>query len=127
MTKYYYTDPIKAAYMMMEFGVKINLVSDASGQEIGFEFVTFEGSDDVFKMMHYIYGRAKSYGDGFKVHPDSEHIFEPRPWDRTIFTDGAMTSFNRIEEDETAILLSGEQIIVRDNKHFFMPEVENDT
>jgi hypothetical protein len=109
MTKrYYYTDPIKALYMGERFGVYLErnnsyMMADIEEQEYGIYYV------------------AKR----------SEAIFEPKEGDMITHMDNQEGDL----EGGGYILEKGDihcnwleqffdKIIMRDNKHFFMPEVK---
>ena len=79
--RYYYTCPIKALYMMKEFGVK-------------YDFENEEGLIHIIKTPEI---RRDNFMRKIYVAEESQKIF------------------NSVSE-----------IIYRDNKQFFMPEVEND-
>ena len=115
MKKYYYDCPIQALYMHKEFGVdvylefKIIAESNLSTGEISkplnqysheplLDFINDEWSfEEVCKIVN----------DGAKivVGENCNHIFESRDYD--------------LINDDTS------EIIIRDNKHFFMPKTLN--
>lgn len=69
--KYFYTCPIKAPYMVKEFGVKIlGLEQDP---DILCEFIRRDFN-----------GPNKFFREGFVVAPESEHIFQPKEGDLDI-------------------------------------------
>lgn len=118
--KLYYTCPIKALYMMVEFGV---------------EFV-YENEDGIVNLQNlelFAVFDIKSLIDDFKnfgkiyVAKESEYIFEPKEGDYGIIKGRIGNSFSRFHQDDwvshanIGILPS---IIMRDVKQFFMPEQE---
>jgi len=99
MNKLYYDNPIKAAYMAREFSVRF---VDTNGIEV---FLTpFIDIEDI---------RPKF------IHPDSLDIFEPKEGDLLTGKNGKAVMFfdDRHESNDR-------QIILCDNKHFFMPKEE---
>ena len=74
--KYYYDCPIKALYMMKEFGVKFytagfkDVESDFLDKELGFHL-----------NIRDIYGKLANDNTKIYVAPESEHIFEPKTGD----------------------------------------------
>jgi hypothetical protein len=107
--KYYYTDAIVALYMMKEFGVGIY----KENQDVS--------NWNLADLLCIDFGRIY-------VTPESEHIFEPKKGDLAHYDlnggSGVYQFTNkpiRWAEGVTNI-----QIIRRDNKQFFYPEVVND-
>ncbi len=117
----YYNDPLISAYMADKFGLK------------------FEGC---FWIEVEVYGGELSWVDPdaeevgqkkYYIHPDSMHIFEPKDddWGKTESDGYWVSRFNRVwwsagiggttRENDAKVT-----IIQRDNKHFFMPEFEED-
>jgi hypothetical protein len=104
----YYDCPIKALYMMKHFGVRIGsrqLEMTADGVEIFTEYT----ERDILQLM--ILGILLPT---LEVHVESEQIFEPR------FQDEIKLHFR---EDTGGIKY--QEIIMRDNKHFFQAIKEN--
>lgn len=125
MKKYYYTDALKAAWMAREFAFKIHqpeteeyqesklalseLLNEASNQESGFMAV---------------------YEPPYYIHPDCHKILEPQEGDKGsdsskpeylyIFLEGSWHSLNGIKLKESGNI----NIIRRDEKAFFAPEIE---
>lgn len=139
--KLYYTDPLIAAYMAREFGV-ILLVYRYTDTDYAINLPNgkgFEWSNDWVKTSELL---VTIPIEGGNIHPKSHHIFEPKVGD---LLDGWASRMGHVEEitDEDYVIdvhggswgcpksYSGHiityEIIQRDNKHFFMPEVENDT
>jgi hypothetical protein len=73
MTRWFYTDPLAAAWMAKHFGMKFNL---PNGCECYFD-------EDVAEVLR------PSFAGGFKVyvHPDSLAVLEPREGDFVTFDD----------------------------------------
>jgi len=116
----YFTCPIKALYMMKEFGVGFILEDEEKlrsflGVGLSEEKETFEEKLRI-KSKYFI---AK----------ESEHIFEPKKGDegRWVRPIGAHYANHNGEQWVSAgIEPNPPKIIMRDNKQFFMPEVENE-
>jgi len=117
---YYYTCPIKALYMMKEFGVKfytkgfLDVESDFLEKELGFHLE-----------IRTLYNKLCENGSKIYVPKELEHIFEPKEGDKDengLFFDG------RHWTDGFSYAISFEQskTSFRFGKQFFMPEVEND-
>lgn len=108
MTKMYYTDILKSAWMVREFGVKF-----------------YTGAESIAD------GK-------FHIDPQSQYIFEPQVRDvvqwslyKGKFIEEVLTA--EAHEDLLEALASGDKsvsdikIIQRNGKPFFMPEVEDET
>lgn len=135
MSKLYYTDPLKAAWMAREFGVELQEITPASIKNIiDFELIN-----------------PNETGQWY-IHPDSYSIFQPkvgdlyRDCDGWYFTileevdyealpDHVSSHFILIEmimdtcdvgSPEFQWFLENCQIVERDDRAFFMPEVENE-
>lgn len=124
--KLYYTDPLQAAWMAREFGVKFENEDDAA-------MFVIEGGDEyaTLSQMQQTITSKKYY-----IHPDSYHIFEPQ--------EGDVVEYNIIcdkyplEKRASHCLVTKtmmqtlgaiwvlEEIIQRNNTAFFMPLVEKD-
>jgi len=100
MPKYYYTCPIKTLYMMKEFGVNFDIGNGAFRGYYNWENLS-QFENDCLK-----YGQDF---DRFDVAEESEHIFEPEKGD----------------EERQSKGLETPQIIMRDNKPFFIPTNNN--
>ena len=98
--KYYYTDAIVALYMMKEFGVEFDI----------------RGIDNFVAYM-------KNPVDGARINvaTKSQKIFKFKKSDLVIYGFGSIAFYYQISQK-----LYVNEIIYRDNKQFFMPEVEND-
>jgi hypothetical protein len=128
--KYYYTCPIKALYMMKEFEVLFYL---DDGESSTHPFI--RNDEDEFEIAdHELLKRCEGYNKIY-IEEESEHIFEPRNYDLAGFTrddgistvaqyDGAKKAF--INGSFRILKKYNPKIIIRDNKQFFYPEVEND-
>ena len=134
MTRMFYDCPIKAAYMGKYFGVKLKcLVPDWKGDnewksfnKVDLEDPNLQPGLDIGEALEALEKVKKIY-----VHPESEHVFLPKEYDVGVKWDAA------IGYPSTAVYDCGDwididciekegdyKIILRDNKHFFMPEVE---
>jgi hypothetical protein len=108
--KYYYTCPIKALYMMKEFGVEYD----------------FENEEGLIRIIKTPEIRRDNFMRKIYVAKESEHIFEPKKGDKDengLFFDGKHWT------DGISYAISSEQskTSFRFGKQFFMPEVENET
>ena len=117
--RYYYTCPIKALYMMKEFKVKYD----------------FENEEGLIRIIKTPEIRKDNFMRKIYVGKESEHIFEPKKGDLAGFTrDDGISTVAQYDEAKKAFINGSfrilkkynPEIIIRDNKHFFMPEVEND-
>lgn len=117
--KLHYTDPFVAGYMVKEFGVL--MVNSKRG----------------IMEYHKFFDEYPETSGIYRVHPDSYHIFEPREGDKNI--DGFIynkekdlwvyeyKSFGVTCKFQIAVSSTNSpNIDMRDGKHFFMPEVDND-
>jgi hypothetical protein len=130
MTRLYYTCPIKALYMMKEFGVKTYMEAKiiASCNLTTGEIT--KGGVDIFSFEEYfddILGNdleALNNNDiKIYVATESEHIFEPKEGDKDengLFFDGRHWT----DGFSYAISLEQSKTSFRFGKQFFMPEVE---
>lgn len=122
--KLYYTDPLAAAYMAREFGVKLQGIlnekivnihqtnpDDAEFWTEGSEEVEPDGSESVNSYL----------GKQFYIHPDSYHIFEPQVGDLLQNEDGAFMQFLGASG---GLKILYAKVIQRNNKPFFTPELE---
>ena len=118
--KYYYDCPIKALYMMKEFGVEfytkgfLDVESDFLEKELGFHLEIRTLYDKLCQVNSKIY-----------VAPESEHIFEPKERDKDengLFFDGRHWT----NGFSYAISFEQSKTSFRFGKQFFMPEVENE-
>jgi hypothetical protein len=120
----FFTDPLKALYMMKEFGVKfytkgfLDVESDFLEKELGFHLE-----------IRTLYNKLCQVNLKIYVAKESEHIFEPKKGDegRWLRKIGAhYANYNGEQWVSAGIEPNPPEIIMRDNKQFFMPEVEND-
>ncbi len=104
--KKYYNDPLAAAYMAMEFGVKYVDDNPKAGTE------TWLG-----KFL---------YADKYHIHPDSYHIFEPQVGDVIIDALGQTLKQGNMSKTDCFMLVKDGvcRIIQRNDKPFFWPESE---
>lgn len=119
--KMYYTDPLRAALMAREFGVKFNFEEMRQDYESG--GLKAKRSLKKIKSWKTIIEIGK-HCDKFYIHPDSLALFEPREGDMIIeYDDNEIRQcFLRLNSEQTPA--APYKIIQRDNKAFFMPEVE---
>jgi len=103
--RYYYTDAIVALYMMKEFEVKYDFENEESLVRI---INTPEIKKDNF--MRQIYVAKKS-----------EKIFKFKKTDLVKYGFGSIGVYNQISQKHAIT-----EIIYRNGKQFFMPEVEYD-
>jgi hypothetical protein len=111
--RYYYADAIVALYMMKEFGVKYD----------------FEDKEGLIRIIKTPEIRRDNFMRKIYVDKQSEHIFEPKKRDegRWVRLVGAHYANHNGEQWVSAgIEPNPPKIIMRNDKHFFMPEVEND-
>jgi hypothetical protein len=140
--RYYYTDAIVALYMMKEFGVEFYVdrsdgisglnsynMRTADKTKVSLEEYFKENNNDIFLIIE------DSQDLAFTVTKESEHIFEPRNYDLAGFTrDDGISTIAQYDEAKKAFINGSfrilkkynPKIIMRDNKQFFYPEVEND-
>ena len=128
--KYYYTDAIVALYMMKEFGVKFKqlLYPDIHSVERELLGVSFESVHEEILLQKSVNDKIK-FENRLIVAKESEHIFEPKKGDegRWLRKIGAhYANHNGGQWVSAGIEPNPPEIIMRDNKQFFMPEVEND-
>jgi len=122
---YYYTCPIKALYMYTYFGVKFG-----SEKTRGAELTLVANLGEINSITYYTPSYKKIY-----VAKESEEIFKPINNDLAQFTrDDVISTVAQYDEVKKAFINGNfrilkkynPKIIMRDNKQFFMPEVEND-
>ena len=139
MPKYYYTDPLKAAWMAREFGVKIYAYINVIGgnncrigdvdckihKEIDEKPIMYLNPNDCFKNPRTLpYAGWQQAVDKWYIHPDSLHILKPKV--------GDIAWWNIADGSSALVIITPlfikqgglQEIIQRDNKAFFMPEVE---
>lgn len=113
VTRLFYTDPLKAAWMAREFGVKYRT---ETGERIGYNF---ERNGLVFTYLGYPYT-----GEFFYISNVSLPVFEPKEGDIAWWH---MEGGGRCLGETTRMLIMQaglHSIIERDGKAFFMPERE---
>ena len=148
MPKYYYTCPIKALYMMKEFGVEFETYhqSKIDGRPFFFKKfndmwvnnVNIDDGDGSVRLVDLLYCKDESktrVNDKIYVSKESEHIFEPKEGDigiernlhsvDTCYFGGKYWAYEN-EERRSTPHQQRVKIILREGKQFFMPEVEND-
>lgn len=114
MKKMYYTDPLKSAWMVREFGVQYGQ-KNMAGDIV---YIYRKIGNQEYKASQHILESNMYY-----IHPDSLHIFEPKVGD-IVFTGD-----NDYMEITYDVAMFRERhgiskIIQRDNRAFFTPEVE---
>lgn len=134
MIKLFYTDPLIAAYMSREFGVRFANNNTDGAIKLDDLFVTFSSLDNHTSGQVSVMGLSVDLEveEEIYIHPEDYNIFEPQQNDvmRTIIPDS--TSVENIGSDIRAkefihlMKTRGAKIIMRNNKHFFMPEREED-
>jgi hypothetical protein len=103
--RYYYTDAIVALYMMKEFEVK-------------YDFENEKGLIGIIKTPEI---RRDNFMRKIYVAKKSQKIFKFKKSDLVKYGFGSIAFYYQISQK-----LYVNEIIYRDNKQFFMPEVEND-
>ena len=98
MPRYFYTDPRKAAWMAREYEVKF--ISSCAND-------TLDWNNDFCEVSPRGWNCSKFY-----IHPDSLHILERQAGDEML---NIIPTFD---------IYSDSEIVKRDGKAFFMPEVE---
>ena len=111
MSRYYYTCPIKALYMHTYFGVKFG--SEKTG---GAELTLIANLGEINSITNYTPSYKKIY-----VAKESEKIFKFKKTDLVKYGFGSVGFYNEISQKHAIT-----EIIYRNGKQFFMPEVEND-
>ncbi len=131
MTKLYFTDPIKALYMMKEFGIKF--YADTESGLINFaDFEVCEGAISIEELFKTI----KTYPKKLYIAKESEHIFEPKEGDiGAYFKNNKILFANLLKEGTVSVWIEAidrrvdwvsDQVVItmRDGKHFFNAENE---
>ena len=119
--RYYYDCPIKALYMMKEFGVKFEC-KDTNGDVYDFQ-EWYLNSNNISELSLEL----ENFPISIYVKKESEHIFKPKKGDegRWLRPIGAHYANHNGEQWVSAgIEPNPPEIIIVDNKHFFSPEVE---
>jgi hypothetical protein len=125
MTRYYYTDPIQALWMMKEFGVKFDNACQKSLLKTLWIVLCLDKRVSLKEVPEINLYVAK----------ESEHIFEPKDEDLgQIKTEGLRLFVKYMDHLEQwkewhgggyYTDKNGSDIIMRNNKHFFNPLIEN--
>jgi len=128
MVKLYYTDPLAAAYMAREFGVKFANNNSDSPARMDI-ITTFSSMDNHVSTIVDCCGIEVDLSDNEEIyiHPDSLHIFEPMDGDIGLDTHRIANHFE--DGDWTQLGYRGlpnhpVKIIRRNNKPFHWPEEE---
>jgi len=145
-TKLYYTDFVKAYWMCKEFDV--HLLSDSDHDPL--DDVMYDVNNPIPKLntlQEFNNWLGKAPGYKLEVHPESYHIFEPQPGDivetpdkrfmrctadPSIFGPGSQSITCQFSSAEYYKRRDGLEskpfnmltIILRDDKHFFVPQQE---
>lgn len=128
MSKLFYSDPRIVSYMKKEFGVNCHcLYTEEEREEYdeAEESYPFEHTEAGFDTWEEVITATcrRAYVDD-----DSLHIFEPKRGDVCSGVDGnrvwIMNDYQKDKNGKYCFFYIGDKIIQRDNKHFFMPEVE---
>lgn len=129
--RYYYTCPIKALYMMKEFGVKFSEAHGANHADRYYQIDEAQLCDFITQAIEDFRGIEQIY-----VAKESEHIFELKNDDFGIVKNFNPLIFVRFcsyynswgyEGDEYEERFNNDEvnIIYRNGKHFFNPKEEN--
>jgi len=134
MTRLYFKDPVQALWMMKEFGVKILYPLSEWEKEMGSPTLFFTYGSLLGKMLSF------QTPDKLYIAKESEHIFEPKEGDIVkveeffeekqdsiveVFETGDCRQYFVVDRIGYNIEPSKTQIIMRNNKHFFNPLIEN--
>lgn len=122
----YYTCPIRALYMMKEFGVEFEC------QDEGYFYDFANWGLEPAQMIHELLEMfANDYPEKIYIKKESEHIFEQKKGDIALHKEDGWLAvakaleYSHFEENNGTISPSKYwKIIKRDGKHFFYPEVE---
>lgn len=118
MKKYYYDCPIQALYMQKEFGVEF-VMKDFDGDYSDFNYwVTY--ADDIKELREVF----ESFCSEILVTDESNHIFEPKENDLVFSQE--YSQFQKIQPNthrDIIKFLRITDIVMRNEKHFFMPKV----
>lgn len=131
MTRYYYTCPIKAAYMAEYHGFDFEAIdykTDISEPLSTKELLDFD---------YYLASQTYPKENKIWLKKGSQYLIEPKKGDYILLPD--IESFVVVDEVKKVFdngnietvsyqrpFEKGKRIIMRDGKEFFMPEVEND-
>lgn len=165
--EYYYDDPLKAAWMSRDFGINLQIHHSYKDEDYGMLNVTYlqvdccdDGTADYIEAYNqhgnFVFGGDDPddrYSGDIYVHPDSNHIFEPKEGDllrlyfytpeednrANAYMTGKVFGLNNpvartwfrdkrdgsIDYEDHRISDHEYKIIQRNNKAFFMPEINN--
>jgi len=141
MTRYYYTCPIKALYMMKEFGVELYIEGkqlsscNLSTGEVdkNEKIIQIDFEEEYLDQILGSFGEIRNLESKIYVKVGSGSIFEPKPYDLRIDNSGDACEFQDCHEwiaynefRSNNPKNHNPKIIMREGKQFFMPEVEND-
>lgn len=129
MAKYYYTDPVAAAYMMREFGIKLYVWVGEGARARAYvcdnptAIITL-AEDGTFRLP---YAREKAY-----VCPESEHLFNAQMGDAVLCYQeddnlGKVHSYEIFCSKEAQKHLHVVEIVKRQGRAFFMPNQDKAT
>lgn len=128
--RYYFTCPIKAAYMNHEFGV-ITYIELSIKSEIYDKYFIKDWNHRELGLD----AKDKYHCNKYYVAPESEHIFEPKEGDLGQMKAEGARFFVKYSERSKEWKewhgggyysdKNGSDIIYRDGKHFFNPKEEN--
>lgn len=122
MKKYFYTDPLKAAWMTREFEIKIELNGNSFSDNFNFASISLE--------------TAKTFNIRYYIHTDFHEMFNPKENDLIISGGMIIQSKECLDYTNLPIVCplvhikgynsfdESLKIIQRNGKAFFMPEVE---
>lgn len=121
----YYTCPIKALYMMKEFEVKIEQLVNYS--ELPRKFIDVSIKEMIDDILPYFNPKYEMQNRLY-TKKESEHIFEPKHLDYRMsqFDSGGYKSVSMYLMQNGNHQLYKTEIILRNGKQFFSPEVENE-
>ncbi len=111
--KYYYTNAIVALYMMKEFGVKFEC-KDANGDVYDFQ-ERYVNSNNISELSFEL----ENFPISIYVKKQSQKIFKFKKSDLVKYGFGSVGVYNEISQKHAIT-----EIIYRNGKQFFMPEVE---
>ncbi len=116
MSEYFYTDPLKAAWMMDKFGVRILIPPPPH-----FRYAK-ERCYKLSTLYNHIYHKQPS-PDRYYVHGEDYGVFEARDGDIGIGVDGYPCKFDSDAfRTEEGLSIGEARIIYRDGVHFMAPE-----
>jgi hypothetical protein len=111
----FYDDPLAAAYMAREFGVKLDRDTTAAHKK----------ADYINRLLGSVCGgNIGKVSPVMYIHPDSLHIFEPQVGDYVQFGEDHYGLFKKLRSDKYYENFVGVKIIQRNNRPFFWPESE---